>query len=154
MFRFLTVLLSSSFLLAGCGAAPSPAPAPESKPATEAPAKADEHADEEEHGGEQTPIGSAQVGPFTVVATYDEAEFKNGHFNADVTGGEVAAVRMWVGPEDATGVMVAKAEIEGKYQHAHVEVPDPLPADAKLWIEIETPTGETHKGGIALDGVK
>ena len=148
MLRFLTVLLSSSFLLAGCGASPSPAPAPESKPAAEAPAG------EVQSAVVQKPIGSAQVGPFTVVATYDEAEFKNGHFNADVTGGEVAAVRMWVGPEDATGVMVAKAEIEGKYQHAHVEVPDPLPADAKLWIEIETPTGETHKGGIALDGVK
>ena len=79
-----------------------------------------------------------------------EDKLEDGHFNLRITGGEVAAVREWVGPEDASGVMVVKTEIERDYHHGHVEMPSPIPADARLWIEIETPTGELVKGSTPV----
>lgn len=75
---------------------------------------------------------------------------KGGHFSIQVTGEEVAAVRIWVGPEDASGVVIAKTEIEDGFHHGHVEMPDPISADARLWIEIESPTGELFKGSTPL----
>lgn len=91
-----------------------------------------------------------KIGPYDVQPKYEE-EIKDGHYNIEiVSGGDVKAVRMWVGPEDAQGVMVVKTEIENDYNHGHVEVPDPVPADAVLWIEIESPTGEKFKGSTPL----
>ena len=89
------------------------------------------------------------IGPYTVEPMYEE-KLEDGHFNLRITGGEVAAVREWVGPEDASGVMVVKTEIERDYWHGHVEMPNPIPADARLWIEIETPSGELLKGSTPV----
>lgn len=96
-----------------------------------------------------TTLESLKLGPYTVEPMYEE-ELSDGHFNIRITGGEVAAVREWVGPEDASGVTVVKTEIENDYHHGHVEMPNPIPADARLWIEIETPTGERLKGSVPL----
>jgi hypothetical protein len=89
------------------------------------------------------------IGAYTVQAMYED-KLEDGHFNLRITGGDVAAVREWVGPEDASGVMVVKTEIERDYWHGHVEMPNPIPADARLWIEIETPAGELLKGSTTL----
>lgn len=96
-----------------------------------------------------TELPIVTIGPYTVQPMYED-DLAGGHFNLTISGGDVAAVREWVGPEDASGVMVVKTEIERDYWHGHVEMPDPIPADARLWIEIETPTGELHKGSTAL----
>ncbi len=94
-------------------------------------------------------LPSVTIGAYTVQPMYEE-KLADGHFNLRITGGEVAAVREWVGPEDASGVMVVKTEIERDYWHGHVEMPNPVPADALLWIEIETPTGDLLKGSTTL----
>ncbi|MBN8523865.1 MAG: hypothetical protein J0M02_00870 [Planctomycetes bacterium] len=63
------------------------------------------------------------------------------------------AIRVWVGTENGRGSVKAKAEAEkdakGEYG-AHVEVPNPIPADSKLWISIEPDNGQTAKGSVAL----
>ena len=87
-----------------------------------------------------TDLAPLTIGVYQVQPMYEE-ELKDGHFNLRITGGEVAAVREWVGPEDASGVVVVKTEIE---------MPDPIPADARLWIEIEAPDGSLHKGSVPL----
>jgi hypothetical protein len=71
-----------------------------------------------------------------------------------VTGGpKVAAVRFWIGTEDAKGSLKAKAVIENADQpnhwHTHAEIPDPLPAGSKLWVEIEAEGGA--KSVISFD---
>ena len=98
-----------------------------------------------------TNLRGLKLGPYGVQPMYEE-ELSDGHFNIRITGGEVAAVREWVGPEDAAGVMVVKTEIENDYHHGHVEMPNPIPDDARLWIEIETPSGEKLKGSTPLKG--
>jgi catechol 2,3-dioxygenase-like lactoylglutathione lyase family enzyme len=96
-----------------------------------------------------TNLQPLKIGPYDVQPMYEE-ELADGHFNIKITGGDVAAVREWVGPEDASGVVVVRTEIENDYHHGHVEMPDPIPADARLWIEIETPDGERLKGSVPL----
>lgn len=135
-------LLSFSLILAlsACGAPEQAPSAPQVVNESEAPAAAEI---------KMTELPPVTIGPFTVQPMYED-ELAGGHFNLKISGGDVAAVREWVGPEDASGVMVVKTEIERDYWHGHVEMPDPIPADARLWIEIETPTGELHKGSTPL----
>lgn len=147
MLRVLTAIVTSAVLVTGCGerkpAGTSP-PAPTATAQVPAPAAATP--------GVPPPMrnfAAVKIGPYDVHPMFEE-EIKNGHFNIRVKGGDVKAVRMWVGPEDASGVMVVKTEPEFDYNHGHVEVPDPIPVDAKLWIEIESPTGELHKGSTPL----
>jgi hypothetical protein len=96
-----------------------------------------------------TELPTTQIGPYAVTANY-EGPLTDGHFNLHVTGPEFAAIRQWVGPEDAAGVMVSRAEVLPDHIHAGVEMPTPLPADPRLWIEIEGANGTRVKGSIAL----
>ena len=64
-----------------------------------------------------------------------------------ITGGtaKIAGVRFWIGTQDAKGSMKAKAEIEDPKEpnrwHTHAEIPTPMPAGSKLWVEIESEGG-------------
>lgn len=90
------------------------------------------------------------IGAYHVQPMFEE-EIENGHYNMKITGGEFKAVRIWVGEEDPAKVMIVKTELENDYQHGHLEVPTPLPDGYRLWIEIETPDGETIKGSTPLE---
>lgn len=132
-------LMVASVALFGCaGEVPSSTdePSPAAKQAAE-------------HGEEVTELPPLTIGNYEVHAQY-EGPLKDGHFNFHVTGPEFAAIRQWVGPEDAAGVVVNRAEVLSDHIHAGVEMPDPIPADARLWIEFETPTGERLKGSVLL----
>src|SRR5207237_10283566 len=69
-----------------------------------------------------------------------------------ISGGaaKVSAVRLWVGVQDAEGSVKAKADLEKDHWHTHVEVPRPLADGSKLWVEVETETGEKHAAGFDL----
>ncbi|MEX2219922.1 MAG: hypothetical protein WD749_14315 [Phycisphaerales bacterium] len=120
--------------------------------------KADDHG----HGGAVVQLGTATVGPFDVKATRDEGAIGAGREAAiDVTvtsavGGtaKAAAVRFWVGTEDAKGSVKARAEIEDPKEpnrwHTHAEVPDPMPAGSRLWVEIEDDQGGKHTASFEL----
>jgi hypothetical protein len=73
-------------------------------------------------------------------------------FDISVSGvvGKPSAVRVWVGSQDGKGSIKAKAEAESDGWHAHAEVPKPLPVGSKLWVEVETATGEKHVAGFDL----
>jgi hypothetical protein len=64
------------------------------------------------------------------------------------------AVRFWIGTEDAVGSMKAKSEIENPAEpnrwHTHADVPNPIPTGSKLWVEIESDTGEKVTGSFDL----
>lgn len=134
----LTILMLAA---AGCGA-PQETEAPAAPAAVEAPA-------------ETTAIPMRNMAPVTIgayeVQPMFEEELEDGHYNIKITGGgEVAAVRIWVGSEDASDTMVVKTEIENDYHHGHVEVASPIPAGTMLWIEIEAPDGSLVKGSTPL----
>ena len=149
-----TVSLGVAVVAAGCkgddekpqsGGGTSAAPATNPAPAPPATAE-NEEAAHEEH--KRVPIGEATAGGLKLVATMDEPVKPGGEgaFDVTITGGKPKAVRFWVGVENGEGSVKAKAEEEtADTWHTHVEVPDPLPADAKLWVEVEPPSGKPFK---------
>jgi hypothetical protein len=114
------------------------------------------------HGGSVIQLGDAIVGSFEVSATRDEGEIVAGQdAPIDVTvapaadsTAKVAAVRFWIGTEDAKSSVKARAEVEDASEpnrwHTHAEVPNPLPEDSKLWVEIEDEAGGTTVASFDL----
>ncbi|MCL4743307.1 MAG: hypothetical protein KJZ54_14015 [Phycisphaerales bacterium] len=147
----------------------------EKKPAATpaAPANADDHGHDHGpggehaaptagHGGPVIALGEQTIGTFDVKATRDEGQIVAGKdAPIDVTVTPVAgstptaaAVRFWIGTEDGKGSVKAKADIENPAEpnrwHTHAEIPNPLPEGSKLWVEIETDSGEVVVGSFDL----
>lgn len=160
----LVSMLSVAVALAGCERKPE-----STKPAaggSSGAAKQDDHdhkpgeKDDHDHGkeadthgahGPLIELGEATVNGMKVKAARDAGDIKPGGDAAVdvwINGGlgNAAAVRFWIGTEDAKGSIKAKAEVEEGKWHTHAEVPDPLPAASKLWVEIE---GKDGKKGVA-----
>lgn len=109
----------------------------------------DKHDDH--HGGPVIELGTMTVNGMSLKASRDAGELKAGGdapIDLWIDGGlgSAAAVRFWIGTEDAKGSLKAKAEVEEGKWHTHTEVPDPLPAGSKLWVEVE---GKDGKKSIA-----
>jgi hypothetical protein len=51
-------------------------------------------------------------------------------------------IRGWVGIESAKGSTKGHAHKEDDGVCVHAEVPDPLPADSKIWIQLDTDDGK------------
>lgn len=143
MKNVLTIWFAVVGLLAGCGGVS------DNTNSSEAVEPVETTVDAAEKTIPMTDLPVLALGPYGVHPMYED-ELRDGHFNIRITGGEVAAVREWVGPEDASGVVVVKTEIENDYHHGHIEMPDPIPVDARLWIEIEAPDGSLYKGSVPL----
>jgi hypothetical protein len=142
------------------------------KPAA-APAKADDHghdhgpggehaAPQAGHGGPVITLGERTIGTFNAKATRDEGQIiagKDAPIDVTVTpaagsAAKPAAVRFWIGTQDAKGSVKAKAEIEDPKDpnrwHVHAEIPNPIPAGSMLWVEIEDDQGATSVGSFDL----
>jgi len=119
-------------------------------------ARKDEAAGQAGHGAEAIELGTTKLGELSVRASRDKGEIKAGGdapIDAWIDGGVgkgVTAVRFWIGTQDAKGSIKAKAEIEDGKWHTHVEVPDPLPAEGKLWVEVESTGGTKQALGFDL----
>ena len=130
------------------------------KPATSGQAKPDDHAHDagdghgtsppgsssESHGGDAhgptTELGDQTADGFVIKASSDGdvTPGKDAPVDVWVSGGsaKVVAVRFWIGTRDAKGSVRAKAELEKDNWHTHAEVPNPLPPDSMLWVEVES----------------
>jgi len=108
------------------------------------------------HGGEVIALGTSKLGAFDVRASRDKGEIKpGGDAPIDVwidggVGKGVTAVRFWIGTDDAKGSIKAKADIEDGKWHTHTEVPSPIPAGSKLWVEVEESGGKKTVGSFDL----
>ncbi len=122
-----------------------------------------DHADHDGHGhGEPLPLGEATAGPYRVRASRDggalapggEAAIDAWVEPAAEGAPKIAAVRLWIGAEDAAGSIKARAESENPadpaHWHTHAELPDPMPEGSKLWIEIEDDAGATTLASFDL----
>ena len=106
----------------------------------------DGHKEHGEHEGEKSDLGTKKI------AGYDVQVTQVGHAKAGAEAvfvikigggaGKPKAVRAWVGVEGGQGSIKTKADEEkpGEW-HAHHEVSKPVPAGAKLWVEVETGSG-------------
>jgi len=148
----------------------------EKKPAA-TPAKADDHGHDHGptgehaapklsapgHGGKVIALGEQAIGTFIATATRDQGEIvagKDAPIDVTITPAagtttKAAAVRFWIGTQDAKGSVKAKAEIEDpkgapNRWHVHAEIPNPMPDGSKLWVEIEDDKGGTTAGSFDL----
>lgn len=153
--RFISVLVFASILsFIGCDRTPEPAkpaPAEPSKPEAAAP-KALPAAG---HGVGVIELGETTVEGMKVKASRDVGEIRPGGDSPidiwiDGGLGTAASVRFWIGTEDAKGSVKAKADVEAAHWHTHAEVPDPLPAESKLWVEIELKDAKKHTTSFPL----
>ncbi len=164
----LTSAVCLSLVLTSCKEEPAAAPAGGTSPTaakpTTTPPAADRHAPAASagHGGQIIELGTTKIGEWTVRASRDQGEIKAGGdtpidvwvTTADGKPATVTAVRFWIGTEDAKGSIKAKADIEipaePNHWHTHAEVPSPLPAGAKLWVEIEAEGSGKKVGSFDL----
>lgn len=115
----------------------------------------DDHDHNDGHGhGPKTDLGTQSAGGLSIAAAREGGVTPGGEASFDITvtggAGKPAAVRVWVGAQDGKGSVKGKAEAEGDGWHAHAEVPKPLPAGSKLWVEVETASGQKHTVGFDL----
>ncbi|MCG3129893.1 MAG: hypothetical protein FLDDKLPJ_00631 [Phycisphaerae bacterium] len=94
------------------------------------------------HGGPVVELGEQDINGLMIRASRDAGELKPGGEAAvdvwiDGGIGSAVAVRFWIGVADGAGSVKAKAGVEGEHWHHHLEIPDPMPEDAQLWVEIE-----------------
>jgi len=125
------------------------------KPAAAAPAGGAGKAggDHGDHGhGEGGALGTVSIGAWTVKVGGEIKAGSEAHLDIELSGNAAtpAAVRVWIGSQDGKGSMKQKADGSGKEYHAHADVPNPIPADAKLWIEIDDGKGGKSVGGIPI----
>ena len=99
-------------------------------------------------------LGSVTIAGFPVRAVLGGEVVAGKEVDVDVhvTGseGKVTAVRLWIGTEDGKSAVKMKATINKDEAHNHVEAPSPLPAGAKLCIELELTSGKKKVGSLAL----
>lgn len=119
-----------------------------------------DHAEDGSHEGDDDmahsgmrPIGQVTLtgGTLDVAVAGDLTPGTELHVDITYADGEPpSAVRVWVGVESAEGSMKAKADAGDEGYHAHVEVPDPLPADSRLWLEAEDESGEREQASLVV----
>ena len=157
----LAVLFLSSLCLVACTKT-APTPNNNTTPNGATPSSTASNDDHDHGSGSHGPsheLGNAKIGSFDVRAARDEGQITPGQdapIDVWLTGGDlthVVAVRFWIGAQDATGSMKAKADIENPDQpnhwHTHALIPDPMPEGSMLWVEIETSDGR-HTGSFDL----
>ncbi len=117
--------------------------------------KEDDH-DDHDHGEE------VELGEFDIQGHKVKALQSHGKVEAGKEGHLVIAlpyndkgetvVRAWIGTEDRTLSSVGKGEYAPSHDDydIHMIAPDPLPATAKWWLEIEKPDGTKALGSIPL----
>jgi hypothetical protein len=128
-------------------------------------AGSDEHGHEHEggmgvdhdHAHDEVPLGSVTIGDLMVELAQGHGRVEAGkesHLVVKLPHNDNGAttVRAWIGTEDRTFSLVGKGAYAPSHDDydVHAVAPDPLPDDAKWWIEIEHPDGTKVVGSARL----
>jgi hypothetical protein len=112
-----------------------------------------DHDDAEDHEGkdhahDEVSLGTITIGDMEVELAQGHGAVeagKEGHLVVKLPYSDQGAtvVRAWIGTEDRTLSFVGKGEYAPSHDDydIHAMAPDPLPANATWWIEIEKPDG-------------
>lgn len=137
-----------SALLVGCGEKGGTTDSGGSTPASA------EEAHDHEH--DEVALGTFIAGEMEIEAAQGHGNVeagKEGHLVIKLPYKDDGAtvVRAWIGTEDRTLSSVGKGEYAPSHDDydIHAVAPDPLPADAKWWVEVEKPDGSKTVGSIA-----
>lgn len=148
LITFIPMMALAAFL-SGCGDSDKKDTNSEKK---ETPAK-----EEEDHAHDEVALGKFDIGGHMVEAAQGHGNVeagKEGHLVIKLPYKDDGAsvTRAWIGSEDRTLSAVGKGEYAPSHDDydIHSVAPDPLPAGAKWWLEIEKPDGTKAVGSILL----
>lgn len=106
--------------------------------------------------GDEVDLGTTRIGEMEVTCAQGHGHLEAGkelHITVKLphTDNGATIVRAWIGTEDRLASVVGKGVYAPSHDDydIHATAPDPLPEDAKWWIEIERPDGTTSVGSIA-----
>jgi len=120
---------------------PIAGPLPESGPSSDA------------HSGESHHLGTVTIAGATldISMTGNIAPKVQMHFDIVQTAGPtLSTIRLWIGDESALGSLKAKSDAHDNHFHAHVEAPDILAMDSKLWVEARDAAGAVQRTSLPL----
>lgn len=116
-----------------------------------------EEAEDQDHAHDEVALGEFSIGEYKVKAAQGHGNLaagKEGHLVVTLPYKDdgQTVTRAWIGTEDRTLSAVGKGEYAPSHDDydIHAIAPDPLPADAKWWLEIEKPDGTKTVGSIPL----
>jgi hypothetical protein len=143
-------MLAAAGLFASCGdSGNDTAPPPTEKDAA--------NQEEEDHDHDEVALGKFDIGGLMVEASQGHGAVeagKEGHLVIKLPYSDQGAtvVRAWIGTEDRTMSSAGKGDYAASHDDfdIHTLAPDPLPAGAKWWLEIEKPDGTKVVGSMPL----
>ncbi len=116
-----------------------------------------DHGDDGHDHGDEVSIGTAMVGDIEIECWQGHGEAQAGkelHLVVKLSSDDkgTAIVRAWIGTADRLASVVGKGvyNSETGVYDIHAEAPDPLPADAKWWVEIEDEEGTKQVASLGL----
>ncbi|MHC5022925.1 MAG: hypothetical protein ACYTGG_03295 [Planctomycetota bacterium] len=156
--KTLTSLLLSLCLaswMTGCGEASTDSPPQDAASGSHTHEDGTTHADhaqevasEGDHAHDESPLGTVTIDGMQVELAQGHGAVTAGHESHLVvklpyTDNGATVVRAWIGTEDHTLSFVGRGEYAASHDDydIHAMAPDPLPANAMWWIEIEKPDG-------------
>lgn len=116
------------------------------------------HAEDEagDHAHDEVPLGTAPVGDLTVTFAQGHgplAAGTEGHLVVELPYSDrgETIVRGWIGSEDRTLSLVAKAAYAASHDDYDLRAlaPDPLPEGVRWWVELQRPDGTRVVGSVA-----
>lgn len=113
-----------------------------------APGEGDEH----DHVADSHPLGSVTAAGTTLSVTSEPIEAgAEVDVELERTSGAVpSGIRVWFGRESGVGSLKAKADGHDGHFHARVELPEKLDSQARLWIQVESASGEKETTSLPL----
>jgi hypothetical protein len=156
MNRLLTIfVLSGSFLvLPGCQGGSDDAG---SSPPPPTPTDAADASTPADHAHDEVPLGKTTIGDMEVSGAQGHGAVEPGKLchlviKLPYNDGGSTIVRSWIGTEQRELYLVGKGEYAASHDDydIHAEAPDPLPADARWWVEIEKPDGTKVVGSFPI----
>lgn len=148
--RALVLVAALALSLAACSG--DDAPAPVTPTSSHAGGASDPH---DRAPGKRVDLGQATVAGFAlrVFQLGAPTPGEEGDFDVEAaaTGGKLSGtLRGWIGEESGKGSRKTRFHAEtATRMHGHPEVPDPLPPDARLWLEVEA-GGTVERASFAL----
>lgn len=167
--RLLAAGSAACLLLSACGGGTPSTQANNAAPPSSTQATQDahghEHDDGHDHDGhdhgegeshdhsDAQRLGTVTIGGVAIEVSQDGPvrPGEEAHFDLKVpTDSKFHSIRVWIGDAEGTGALKSKAEIHDGSAHVHAEAPDPMPALAALWIEVEVEGQPKASGSIAF----
>jgi hypothetical protein len=109
------------------------------------------------HAHDETPIGTATIGDMKIEGAQGHGFVEPGKLchlvvKLPYNDGGATIVRAWIGIDDRHLSLVGIADYAASHDDydVHAEAPDPLPTNARWWIEIEKPDGMKSVGSLPI----